>query len=366
MKIKHWIAFLLVAAFAGMALVYGYAKSRTADARSQAAATSSAAAPALITTARPQIRSFEQNVPWIGDVESRASVELTAPVAGRVARIAAGDQNRIDRGRLVMRLGGPQIESQRASDMAEIQSLESQLHLARQIVERLERSLKTQLATKDQVAQSRETQISLETRLRKARLSLKALDSQVRISAPISGIFTNRRVSPGQDVSAGQVLGDIIDTSRLRIAASIFPPPGIKLQGKQAAVDLDASRVLTGFVSGVLPHASIGGAVKIWIQGPQIDTRLRPGQTVGGTLVVRAVSDTLAVPQSAIVYDAHEHPLLFVRKDGAYAAQRIRLGLIQDGWVQVPSGLQQDQLVVVQGAYELYYRRFNDQFKVED
>jgi RND family efflux transporter MFP subunit len=364
MKIKHCSALMLVASIIGMALAYGYAKSRTADARPQTVAPSSA--PALITTARPRMRSLAQKVPWIGEVESRSSVELTAPIAGRVTLMAAKDQDRIEMGRLVMRLGGPQIEGERAKDVAEIQSLESRLRMARQIVERLERSLKTQLATRDQVAQARETQIDLETQLRNTRLSLKALDGQVRIPAPISGIFTNRRVSPGQEVAAGQVIGDIIDTGRLRIAASIFPPPGITLEGKKAAIELDATQVLTGSVRRVLPQVANSGAVRIWIQGPQIDSQLRPGQTVEGTLVVKAVSDTLTVPQSAIVYDTQEHPYLFVRKDGAYAAQGIRLGLMQAGWVQVLAGLAQDQAVVVQGAYELYHRHFNDQFKVED
>jgi RND family efflux transporter MFP subunit len=366
MKIKHCIAYALAVSFAGMALTYGYEKSRPADARPQPAATSSAAAAALITTARPQIRTFTQIVPWIGAVESRASVELTAPMAGRVALIAAGDQDRIEKGRLVMRLGGPKVEGDRAEVAAEIQSLGSQLRLARQTVERLERSLKTQLATRDQVAQARERQIGMETRLRKARLTLEALNGQIRIRAPISGIFTNRRVSPGQNVTAGQVLGDIIDTGRLRIAASIFPPPGIQLEGRQAAIELDARQVLTGFVSRVLPQASSSGAVRLWIQGPQIDSQLRPGQTAEGTLAVNAASDALAVPQSAIVYDAQEHPLLFVRQKGTYAVQPIRLGMMQDDWVQVLAGLRQDQSVVVQGAYELYYRHFNDQFKVED
>jgi len=364
MKIKHCIAFLLAASFAGTGLIYGYAKGRGTNAPPVTPSTS--AAPALITTALPQRRSFAREVPWIGVVESRASVELTAPVAGHVTRIAAGDQDRIETGRLVAQLGGPRINGQRASARAEIQSLESQLRLARQTAARVERSLKTQLATRDQVAQAREARVRLKTRLRMARLRLKTLDDQVRIIAPMAGIFTNRRVSPGQNVTAGQAVGEIIDTGRLRIAAALFPPPGITIQGKKTTIELDATRVLTGFVSRVLPRAASNGAVRIWIQGPQIDRRLRPGQAVAGTLIAKAVTDTLAVPRSAIVYDAQERALLFVRKNGGFAAQRIRLGWMQDGWVQVLSGLEQDQRVAVQGAYELYNRNFNVQFKVED
>lgn len=366
MKIKLGMVLLLVAIIIGMALAYGYAKSRMAGMRPQPAVPSSAAGPGLITTAHPQRRSFTRRVPWIGEVASRAWVELTAPMAGRVAMIAAGDQDPVEKGRLVLLLGGPQIEGERAKDVARVQSLQSRLRLTRQMVGRLDRSLKSRMATRDQVAQAREAQIDLEAQLREARLSLKALDNRVRILAPMSGIFTDRRVSPGQNVTAGQVVGEIIDTGRLRIAASVFPPPDINLEGKQVAIESDSTRVLAGFVSRVLPRAASSGAVKIWIQGPQIDGHLRPGQTVEGTLVVKSVSDALAVPRSAIVYDDREVPCLFVKKDGAYAVQRVQLGLTQDDWVQVLAGLTRDQAVVVHGAYELYHRRFNDQFKVED
>jgi multidrug efflux pump subunit AcrA (membrane-fusion protein) len=83
-------------------------------------------------------------------------------------------------------------------------------------------------------------------------------------------------------------------------------------------------------------------------------------------MVVKVRPKALAVPESAIVYDAEEHPYLFVLKDAGYEPHNVRLGLIQDGWVEVVSGLEQNQSVVTQGAYELFYRQFNEQFKVQD
>jgi len=202
--------------------------------------------------------------------------------------------------------------------------------------------------------------------LRETRLSLKALENQINLTAPIDGIFTNRLVSVGQEVNAGQVVGEIIDTGRLRITASLFPPRVIELQGKEATIRLSENQTLTGIVQRVLPQALSTGAVTVWIEGPQIDTQLRPGQMVGGDIVFKVKPNTLAVPQSAIVYDSQEHPYLFVSEDSAYKSLSIQVGQEQDGWVEVLSGLKQDQLVVTQGAYELFYRKFNEQFKVQD
>jgi membrane fusion protein (multidrug efflux system) len=367
MKSKHYIAKILAVSLIGMAVfTYWYDKSRGSATGNFASSNSSKIARSLITTAHPALRTFTLHTPWIGTVEAKTSVELTALVTGRIEQINAEDQCQIEKGKGVMRLGGSQIEEARAKLTAMIESLKSQLDLARQTVERLKESLKTRLATKDQMAAAQEAKVRLETQLRETRLSLKTLENQINITAPTDGIFTNRRVSAGQEVNAGQVVGDIIDTRRLRIAASLFPPRGVVLQGKKATIRLSDNQTLVGIVQRVLPRALSTGAVTVWIEGPQIDTQLRPGQMVGGDIVVKIKPDSLAVPQSAIVYDSQEHPYLFVSKDGAYEPLSIQVSQEQDGWVEVLSGLDQDQLVVTQGAYELFYRKFNEQFKVQD
>jgi RND family efflux transporter MFP subunit len=367
MKRKYYIVIMLVVALIGLAVfTYWYDRTRRSAAGNVASSTSSPVVRTLITTALPARRTFTLRVPWIGTVETRASVELTALMAGRVEVINAEDQRQLEKGQCIMRLGGTQIEEARARLTAEIESLTTQVDLARQSIERLKESLKIRLATKDQLAAAQDAKVGLETQLREARLNLKALENQINIVAPIDGVFTDRRVSVGQDVNAGQVVGEIIDTSQLRIVASVFPPQGIELQGKEATIRLDENRSSTGLVRSVLPQAGSTGAVMVWIEGPQIDKQLRPGQTIEGEMVVEVRSHTLAVPKSAIVYDLQEHPYLFVSRDSSYEPLRIQVGLEQDGWVEVLSGLKQDQFVVTQGAYELFYKQFNEQFKVQD
>lgn len=366
MKNKHYIILVMAVFLVGMVLVYWYMNHRGPASGNLALTNALPADQPLITKAQPAIRTFTRRIPWIGTVESKASIELIALVAGRVVAIEADDQARIEKDRLVIRLGGTQIEGVRAKLEAEVESLKTTLELAGQRVERLRESLKVQLATKDQLAAAQEMQVNIETQLRETRLNLRILENQVCISAPINGIFTNRRVSIGQDVNAGQVLGEIINVDRLRIVASVVPPLGIELQGKEATIHLDESRSLTGLVQSVLPQAGGTGAVIVWIEGPQIERPLRPGQTIGGEMIVEVKPHTLAVPKSAIVYDSKEHPYLFISKGSSYEPLSIQVGLEQDGWVEVLSGLKQDQFVVTQGAYELFYKQFNEQFKVQD
>jgi len=366
MKTKHSITLALVIAIIGFGAYALLHIERGKSVTGKTASDSSSGPESLISTAYPAKRTFTLRVHWVGTVESQASIELTALVAGRVKAIDAEDQHPVKMGQSVMRLGGPQIEDTRARLTAQIESLETQVQLAGETLVRLEESLKTRLSTKDQVAAAQEAKVRLETQLRDARLNLKTLSRQSHMTAPMNGIFTNRRVSVEQDVAAGQVVGDVIDTGRLRVKASLFPPRNLELQGREAAIRLNESQTVTGIVRQVLPLASNTGAVAVWIEGPQIDAQLRPGQTVGGEIVAQSRSGVPAVPESAIVYDAQDHPFLFVGKDGTYERLVIQTGMAQDGWVEILSGLKEDQLVVVRGAYELFYRKFNEQFKVQD
>jgi RND family efflux transporter MFP subunit len=369
MRARPWLTVLsvmLLAGAGGALVTYRYLQTE-GPVGGRPAAGARPTAPPVIAASPPTIRTFSLRIPWVGLVQSQASVELTALVPGRVEAIEAKDQMPIEGGAAVMRLGGSRIESRRAQLQAGVSSLKSQLALAGQTVKRLQQNLKEQLATKDQLAAAQETEIKLRTRLHEAQSVLEAFESRVHIRAPVAGVFTNRRVSPGQAVGAGDVVGEIIDRSHLRIAASLFPLAGIGLEGKAATVRLGENQDLQGVVGRVLPQAGSTGAVVVWIEGRQIDRRLYPGQTVSGTVRVAVRQGALAVPDSAVVYDEQEQPYVFVRQDdGTYERRSVRLGLTQDGWIEVLSGLDKDQSVVVQGAYELFHREFNRQFKVED
>ena len=93
MKSKHYIAPILAVSLVGLAVfTYWYDKSRGSATGDFGSSNSLPAAQPLITTALPTLRTFTLRVPWIGTVETQASVELTALVAGRVEVINAEDQ----------------------------------------------------------------------------------------------------------------------------------------------------------------------------------------------------------------------------------------------------------------------------------
>ncbi|MGW8185968.1 MAG: hypothetical protein ACWGNK_01840, partial [Desulfobacterales bacterium] len=88
MKTELRIDSILSVLAISLALAIGCVQTCIPAANPLVIAQNSVAVPPLITTAPPQRRAFTRRIPLIGRVESQASVELIALVAGRVEAIA--------------------------------------------------------------------------------------------------------------------------------------------------------------------------------------------------------------------------------------------------------------------------------------
>ncbi len=321
---------------------------------------------ATIATARPETRSFARKVSWIGSVRAIASVDLVPTVAGRVEEVVAADERPVRAGAVVFRLGGERIASERASLKARVEALETELSAADASVGRLERQLAARLTTKERLGEAEQARAGIRGRLLEAHAAEDALESQVVVTAPMAGLFTDRRVSAGQSVEPGERLGTILDPSHLRVEATLSGPPPGELRGSRATVRLPDGREVDGIVRRVEARASAAGATVVWIEGPAIDASLRPGETVSGTVALGLAERALAVPATAVVYDENDEAVVFVREGAGFARRGVRTGATEAGWVEIVSGLAAGDVVASRGAYELLHRDFDLQYTPED
>ena len=321
-----------------------------------------------VAAARPAVRCFSTCVPWTGVVESKIEVRLDALAAGRIEKIAVADQASVKAGALLMEIGGPRVEARREALAAEIQTLGKQLALARESLARVRQNVAERLATKDDLSRAEQLVLQTEASLKRARLDSEANEVSLRARAPVDGVFTGRSVCVGQAVEAGTPLARVVDPAHLRIVASLHPPRGAEFAGKRVRLRVAGGEdVAEAFIDRVLPEADLSGAVLVWIDGKFPLGTLRPGQSVGGTVVLDE-RHSLAVPASAVVYGPDERAHVFVKHPGKsnYTRRDVRTGSEQDGWVEILDGLKGDDSVVVRGAHELFYHDFNRQYTIED
>ncbi len=185
--------------------------------------------------------------------------------------------------------------------------------------------------------------------------------AQVSIRAPLSGIVTERMVSPGAGVQAGQQMFTISNVSTVWITANVPEAQlGLVHVGSIAEVRVSSStRVITARVSYIDPQINAdtrSARVRIAVDNP--GERLRAGMftEVGFQTGTNAASgEELVVPSEAVqIIDGKS--IVFVPQENepnAYALQEIETGGETGGYTRISSGLELGDKVVTKGSFAL-------------
>ncbi len=322
-------------------------------------------APAVRTAAAAS-RDVELRLPLTGRVEPLNSLRLRSLVDGRILRIAVADGAEVTEGESIFTLGGPRVEARNKSLKAEVRAAEIEVESARDLLKQAERRKEKHLATPGECARARTDVAAAEASFEKARNARKRFEGSLVLHTPISGSFTDRRVSTGQEILAGEELGTILNPEGMRIAAEVIPRPGLDVAvGQDARVEAEGAGTLAAEVQAILPSGGTAGEISVWLSGEAL-AGLSPGMVVRGSIVAAVHEAAVIVPPGAVVMDREDEPLVFVGEDPPYQPRPVIIGERRPDAVEILSGLQAGEPIVVEGAYELYWAEFSKNFKVED
>ncbi len=227
---------------------------------------------------------------------------------------------------------------------SQVRAAQAMLDAARQqqaLVEQGPRAQEVEMA-RAQAAQARAA-------LAFARLQL----GNATVTAPLDGTVTRRSVDPGVLVGPGSgslVTVSQIDTVEVALAVSETDVGKVRA-GQPVAVRVDAypGRAFTGKV------AEVGAAadprvrtftVKVRVGNPE--HLLRPGMFARGKVTVERREQVLVIPRDAVTAENGQSSV-FVAEGGKARARRIRLGITSGPVVEVLSGLQKGETVIVAG-----------------
>jgi len=327
---------------------------------------SSPVTPSHITTSRPQRMDFMRKVRWSGVVVPRSDVKVLALVSGRIISQRAEDGAYVRRGDVLFTMGGPTIEARLKALGEKKRLMEKRVVIAEKDI-----SVKREAVRQKMIRGAEERAAEDSLNLLKAELAdIKEADAYLRrglkVRSPVGGVFTGRRVSRGQFVERDALLGEVISTGALRLRASVFLRERGNLKGKKALIKQRGVVVAEGVVTRVLPRITKDGATVIWIEGPGIDAAFKPGEPVGGEVIVAVHRDALSLPADAVVRDDLERPFVFVKKGKDYEKRAVKTGIESAGRVEIIAGVSEVDDVVTSGAFELFYQDFGSLFKVAD
>lgn len=301
-----------------------------------------------------------------GRFEAPRSVDVRARVGGYIQAVHFKDGDVVRQGQLLFTLDPRPAQAALASAQAQLAQAQAQLTLARTEFARSEGLLASQAVSQAEVDAKRGAVAQAQAAVSAANAAIRARQLDVeftRVTAPIAGRVSDRRVDPGNLVGGGSSAGDILTTivsaspiyfvfdgsealvlKYQRDSRAAGPAPiRIRLQDEAAfthAGTLD-------FTDNAIDASS--GTIRLRAVVANADGFLKPGMFGHAQLSGSAGYQAMLVPDAAIVTDGPRKVVYVVGKDGAVAAKPVVLGPLANGLRVVRNGLTPDDRVIVNG-----------------
>jgi HlyD family secretion protein len=93
--------------------------------------------------------------------------------------------------------------------------------------------------------------------------------------------------------------------------------------------------------------------IEIWAQAANPKNRLRPGTTVQLLVTAQKIENTLVIPATGVLNQPDGSVAVLVVKSDHAKVRPVKLGIQNSDEVQISSGLQAGEQVVVTGGYGL-------------
>ena len=191
----------------------------------------------------------------------------------------------------------------------------------------------------------------------------RAARRRLPIKAPISGVIVKSAGIEGEQFEAHAPVFRIVNADRVWVRAnvsefdlgSLSATPGATLSlpaypGWQADIINEAGGRFVHLGTVVDESSRV---VPITYELPNPDGRFRVGMMAEVQVATRTVSEVVAIPEQAVVMD-NGRPIAFVMLEGeTFQRRELELGIRDNGFVEVISGVEASERVATKGAYAL-------------
>ena len=325
----------------------------------------------VVTVANPLLKPIVDWDDYVGRFEARQSVEIRPRVSGYVSRIAFRDGQFVNVGDLLYVIDPRPFEAALAQARAEYARARAGADLARSIAARSDALFKDNAISREEqdTARARAAEAEATAAAARATMEARALDvGFTRVTAPISGRLSDRRVDVGGNVQSGEtVLTTIVSLDPIHFVFTGSETVYLKYQRANQAGTRPSSRVAPNPV-----EVRLADETDYRWRGRMdfVDNALDAGTgTIRGRAVIRNTQgfltpgmfghlrllgsgsyDGLLIPEAAVVTDQTKKVVLLVGKDGMVSPRVVRLGPLVDGLRVVREGLVPEDRVVIDGV----------------
>lgn len=303
--------------------------------------------PVAVETAEPRV--FREVIETIGTAQANESVTVTANVTEIVRALRFESGAVVEQGQILAEL----TSEEETADLRDARARVAEAERAYERAQDLQARGAVSASSLDQALAERD----------RARAQVSAIEARLAdrlIRAPFAGIVGLRLVSPGSLVRPGDAIATLDDISRIKLDFTVSERyiavvrPGVKLRAQAAAYP---ERIFEGEVSSVdtrVDPSTRSVRVRAILDNP--DLLLRPGMLMGVAVTI-GEKESLAVPELSVVAAGQRNFVYVIEQGGegppTASARDVVLGVRQDGYVEIVSGLSGGELVVSEGVHRL-------------
>ena len=287
-----------------------------------------------------------ESLSLVGTLAANEMVEIKSETDGMIEEINFKEGERVEKGRLLIKLDESKLAASHAEADANFKLSQANFERSRELV-------------KDKLVSQQEfDQIASQFHASQATLELKKQQlKDTRIYASFAGIMGARQVSPGQVIARNMVLTWLVDLDPVKAEFNV--PERFLSQVRigqtiEFSVATYGGQKFPGEVYFISPHVDPSWRtvlVKAYVKNAE--QKLRPGMFANLELTLKVRDQAVLVPEAAITISSDKASLYTV--DGGQTAQLkpVTTGIRSAGRVEITSGLQGGELVVVEGIQKL-------------
>jgi membrane fusion protein, multidrug efflux system len=317
-----------------------------------------------VAVVHPQVGPGTDELVLPGNLQPYIESPIFARTNGYLLKWYRDIGSHVQKGELLATIDTPEVDQELSQAKASREQIKAALALAKISSDRWQNLRKT-----DSVSQQEADQQSSGYEQAKANLAaaeanvrrLEELESFKNVYAPFTGVLTRRRVDPGALINAGAATGqamfDIARVDPLRVYVSVPQPyaPNMK-PGVKAAITLQEypNQRFTGTVVRTAEAIDLSTRTLLTeVDVPNPDGKLLSGSLGQVHFAVGTTVPKLTIPVNAMLFRAQGAQVAIVGSDNKVQLRSITIGRDFGTTLEIVSGLDADDQIVVNPADSL-------------
>ena len=301
---------------------------------------------ALVSTAIVKDTTFNHYIDIQGNVDTRQNLIIYPEFSGVLSQVYVKTGQKVSKGQTLAKIDDGGLSNQLAQ-------METQAALAKTTFERQKNLWDKKIGSEIQYLQAK---TNYEAQM-KSVAQMKAQVAKTVVRAPFSGIIDEVITDKGQVVGPGQQLMRIVNLSDMYVSANI-PESFIGKIKVGAIVDVQIKsigktyqgrvRQVGNYINPNIRNFSIEVAV------PNKDNLLRPNQVAVLKIEDYKKPNAILVPESIVTENAAGEKIIYTvdtsSKEPKAVKKTITIGLTSGSNVEVKSGLNKGETIIIEGA----------------